>query len=379
MILAAAPGRTVRIESVPGYHATVPAHQPPTYLDVLTSWDGQWYWGIVQHGYATSALDASGHPTQTNLAFFPLFPTLSKLVMELTAGSFAVVATTLSLVLGSVAAVLLFGLVRDAVDERRARVCVLLWCCFASAPVLQAAYTESLAMTLVAGALWLLYRRRYLWCTIPVLLLGLTRNLALVMVVVVAWVWLSRVRTQRGQVAPTARVPHGRLAVLALACVTAVALWPLLAALHTGQPTAYTTTVAAWPGFTGSVFVPAWVAAVVHYPALGVLLGLAILGTAAAVRLVPGRRRWGPELTSWAVVYPAYILGTTNPSFSFARYLLLAFPLGLLWAPDADSPTALRRQHMVVVLLAVVGLVAQWFWISKVLVYGGPHGGWGYP
>jgi hypothetical protein len=34
---------------------------------------------------------------------------------------------------------------------------------------------------------------------------------------------------------------------------------------------------------------------------------------------------------------------------------------------------------MVVVLLAVVGLVAQWFWISKVLVYGGPHGGWGYP
>jgi hypothetical protein len=341
----------------------------------MTSWDAQWYWGIVRDGYASSALGPTGTPAQTNLAFFPLFPSAVRALMQLTGASFPLVATTLSLVLGAAAVVVVYGLVADCVDARRARVCVLLLCCVVAAPILQAAYTESLALLLVASALWLLHRQRYLWCVVPVVLLGLTRNLVPVLVVVVVAHWLNLVRASRAR----GTVPHGRLAVLAGASVLAVGLWPALAALHTGEPAAYTTTVGAWPGFTGSVFVPPWLAAVLEYPGLGVLVLLALVALGGAVLLLPGRRRWGLELGTWGVAYPLYILATTNPSFSFFRYLLLAFPLGLLWAPDTDSARQLRRQRVAIGLCVVLGLVAQWVWVDKVLVYAGPHGGWGYP
>ena len=375
MVLVAAPGRKVRIEGVPGYHTTVPTHGVPSYWDVMTSWDAQWYWGIVRDGYASSALGPTGTPAQTNLAFFPLFPTVVRALMQLTGGSFPVVATTLSLVAGGAAVVVVYGLVADCVDVRRARVCVLLLCCFVSAPILQAAYTESLALLLVASALWLLHRQRYLWCVLPVVLLGLTRNLVPVLVVVVVAHWLNLVRASRAR----ASLPHGRLAVLAVASVLAIGLWPALAAVHTGEPAAYTTTVAAWPGFTGSVFAPPWFATVVEYPGLGVLVLMSLIALGGAVMLLPGRRRWGVELGTWGAVYPLYILATTNPSFSFFRYLLLAVPLGLLWAPDTDSVRQLRRQRVAIGLCVVLGLVAQWFWVDKVLAYAGPHGGWGYP
>lgn len=375
MVVLAAPGRKVRMEDVPGYHVTVLTHGVPSYWDVMTSWDAQWYWGIVRDGYPSSALSSSGMPAQTNLAFFPLFPTLVRSLMQLTGGGFPVVATTLNLIVGAAAMVVVYGLVADCVDTRRARVCVLLLCCFVTAPILQSAYTESLALLLVASALWLLHRQRYLSCIVPVVLLGVTRNVVPVLAVVVVAHWLNLVRTSRSGATP----PHGRLGVLALCSVLAIGLWPALAALHTGELTAYTTTVAAWPGFTGSVFIPPWVATMVEYPGLGALLVLGVLGLFGAVKLLPGRRRWGIELGTWGAAYPLYVLATTTPSFSFFRYLLLAFPLGLLWAPDTEDPTDLRRQHALVVVLAVVGLVTQWFWVDKVLVYAGPHGGWGYP
>ncbi|QGN56695.1 hypothetical protein [Nostocoides sp. HKS02] len=378
MVLVAAPGRKVRIEGVAGYHTTVVAHRVPSYWEVMTSWDGQWYWGIVRDGYAATALSPAGAPAQTNLAFFPLFPTVVRTLMQLTGGSFPVVATTFNLVVGAAAVVVVYGLVADCVDSRRARVCVLLLCCFVSAPILQAAYTESLALLLVASALWLLHRQHYLWCILPVVLLGLTRNLAPVLVVVVIAHWLNLVRASRTSRA-RATVPHARLAVLSLASVLAVGLWPALAALHTGEPTAYTTTMRAWPGFTGSLLVPPWVATVVEYPGLGVLVLVALVGLAGALVVLPGRRRWGLELGAWGAVYPLYILATTNPSFSFFRYLLLAFPLGLFWAPDTDSVRQLWRQRVAIGLCVLLGLVAQWFWVDKVLVYAGPHRGWGYP
>jgi hypothetical protein len=347
----------------------------------MTSWDGQWYWSIVRDGYASSALDASGHPAQTNLAFFPLYPETVRLLTGLTGGSFPVVATTLSLVLGGLAVVCVYGLIAEAVDKRRALGCVVLLCCFASAPVLQAAYTESMALLLVAGCLWLLHRRRYLWCVLPTLLLGATRNIAPALFAVILVHWLQRIRESRatsGSPAPRA-VPHGPIAVLALSALAAVGTWPVLTALLTGTPNAYVTTMRAWPGLTRSIFMPSWVHTAAQYTGLAILLALTAIGLWLAVLLLPGRRRWGVELTTWALAYPAYIFATTIPSFSLARYLLLAFPLGLLWLPDTASPRQRARQRAALVAFALLGLFAQWLWISKLMVFGGPHGGWGYP
>ena len=160
--------RQVPVDQLPtGYHSTVPSTLPAGYRDVVTNWDGQWYWDIVLHGYPTSAVDAAGEPVQTSLAFFPLYPTLVRALTAVTGLGFDVVAPTLSLVLGAAAFLVLFVLLRDVVGRTRALLGLAVLTCSVTAPVLQTAYTESLALLLVATPLLLLRRRRYLWAVLP--------------------------------------------------------------------------------------------------------------------------------------------------------------------------------------------------------------------
>jgi hypothetical protein len=68
------------------------------------------------------------------------------------------------------------------------------------------------------------------------------------------------------------------------------------------------------------------------------IISVASLATVAlTLRLLPGHRRWGPELTGWGIAYPLYIFMVSSATFSVARYLLLAFPLALLWGPPTPS------------------------------------------
>ena len=91
-----------------------------------------------------------GRPAQTSLAFFPLYPMVVRAVTQLTGIGFDVAAPTISLAIGAGAVLVVFRLVERCIDRRRALVAVVLLCTFASAPVFQAAYTESLGL-LLAG------------------------------------------------------------------------------------------------------------------------------------------------------------------------------------------------------------------------------------
>lgn len=377
-VVLAEPGRVVRMENIPGYHSTVEARLPADYSTVMTSWDGQWYWDIVSHGYPHSAVDAAGVPVQTSLAYFPLYPLLVKGVMAVTGLGFEVVAPTLSLLLGAAAVLVVFRLLEQAVDRSRALACTALLCCFAAAPILQAAYTESLGLLLVATTLLLLLRRRYLWAVLPVVLLGLTRNISLVLAPVIALHWWMRVREGRregGQ--PSA--PHWRISVLLAATVAATAEWPALTGLITGDPSAYFTTLRAWPGFTTSPFDPPWLDAANSAGPLG--WGVVAVLVLAFAAVLGGRvqRSWGPEVWGWTVSYSAYIFLASGVSGSVIRYLLLAFPFGLVLMPPATTRSERRARTVVVAVFCVLGLAGQYLWVSKYLVYAGPAGGWGYP
>ena len=383
LMVLVTPHQTVMLEGIPGYHSVVPSQQPPGYLDVVTTWDAQWYWDITMNGYPASAEDSNGNPAQTALAFFPLYPTLVKAMMALSGLGFRVVAPTTSVLIGAAAVLVVHRLVEQCVDRRRALICVSLLCTFASAPVMQAAYTESLALLLVATALLLLHGRRYLLCLLPVVLLGLTRNIALALAPVVLLHWYWRIHEQedspRYMGAPAVRVPHMRIGLLGLATLAASAEWPVIVGFITADPRAYLTTMKAWPGFTGSVLRSPWAVLVSQHAAVLILLLLGLVGVLIGLRLLPGRRSWGPELWGWGIAYPIYVFAASSATLSFARYLLLAFPLGLLWVPDAESVQQKRRQAATVALLVMLGLVAQWFWVSRLLVFSGPSGGWGFP
>jgi hypothetical protein len=375
-ILRTAPHRRVHLEHVPGYHSVFPHDLPVGYREVVTSWDAQWYLDIALHGYPDSPLGPTGEPVQTSLAFFPLYPLVVRTLMALTGLPFDVVAPVFSALCGAAAAVVVFVLVSEVLDRRRALICVALLFSFASAPVFQVAYTESLGLLLVATALLLIRRGRLLAATLPVVLLGFTRNLApvLVFVVVACWV-VAEVRARRSGTRP----PRWRFAVLGASALGASVAWPATVAVLTGDADAYTTTLSAWPGFTGSLLRPPWLAALSDSSAATVVVSLFFIGGFATVLASRSARAWGVELWSWTVGLLLFVVATTSATTSIVRYLVLAFPLGLVLTPPADNERTRRVQDLVVLAACALGLATQYVWVDKLLVFGGPDGGWGFP
>jgi hypothetical protein len=386
-IVVAARAQVAVPASLSSYHQTVVGQIPARYRDVAVNWDAQWYWDIVLHGYPDTALGPDGQPVQTSLAFYPLYPTLCRLVGELAGLDFSIVGPTVSLLLGAAAVVMVYRLVATAVGADRALLVVVLLCTAMASPVLQIAYTESLGLLLVATALHLLQLRRYGWALLPILLLGLTRNITVVLAPVVLLHWAVRIQQSRAPEAEgegpaprtVERVPHLRLALLFGTALAATAAWPALVGLITGDAGGYLTTMKAWPGFTSSPLHPPWVEAFVDAGPLAWVLGILLVVAFALVMSRPSTRRWGPELWGWTVAYVSYVMLATGATSSIARYLLLAFPFALVVVPEVHGPTQASTRRLVVGLFVCIGLVAQWFWVREFLVLAGPNFAWLFP
>jgi len=235
---------------------------------------------------------------------------------------------------------------------------------FPSAPALQIAYSESLALLLLALASWWLLERRYGWSAAAVLALSLTRPVVAPFALVVLTHLV--VRWRRRGVEPFGWRP--RLAVVGLGLLSAASsvLWPVLVGLRIGSADAYERTQAAWR--SGGVIQP-------FQQAVGIsqlLWGergpsFLVAGGVALVVLVlsPWGRRVGPELATWTLAYPLYLLAVTEPWTSTFRYLLLLFPL---WGVVAGAV----RSRWTVVVLALAGLYWQVQWIDDLLLFNPP-------
>jgi hypothetical protein len=163
-----------------------------------------------------------------------------------------------------------------------------------------------------------------------------------------------------------------RVAGLAGLAVGVTGLWPAVAAVTTGDSSAYTQTMSSW-GPTGKLRVliefPAFAWANGGVAGLAALLG--IIALIAAVVLRKEAKAWGPEVRAWAGFYPLYLLLATAPGTSNIRHLLLAFPLIWPFPEEATSTSARLARLVVVAMLAICGLILQWVWISQFLVLTG--------
>jgi len=352
--------------SVLAIHRSMPTSAAPGYWTIVTNWDGQWYRDIATHGYpGFLPHDTTGPVVQNVWGFYPLYPLLVGGLMWATGLGYTLVGPTVSVVLGAAAVVVLFRLVQDALGTKAASIATLLTCTFMSAPVLQAAYTESLALLLLCSSLLLLRRRRYAWAALAIVLLALTRNVVLAMAPVILLHGLVRWRS-RADDEFTGR-DQLRVGGLAALCVAATGLWPGIAALATGDRSAYMRTMGAWGGGSGSLL--AWPRAFLATAGPSGLLIL-VLGLFVLVGLLarPDSRRWGPELWGWAVAYPCYLFLATGFGSSTLRHWLLAFPLSLL---VVDLLRMLHGRVLRACLLGATvlgGLALQWIWIANVLV-----------
>jgi len=356
--------------------AVVATRQVPTgwtgsqvsYLTFTAQWDGQWYQSIAQNGYpATLPVDAAGVVQQNAWAFYPLFPLLSRLFMDLSGQSFYVVGSSVSLVLGFVAAGAMGLLLKDRLGERAALAVVVLWASFPAAATLQVGYTEAMAMALLTLFLLALSRERWLWATALAVLIGLTRPIAVpIAIVTLMALWL---RWRRRSEDPLGLRESGSAVAALAGCGVAGLLWPTVAWAVTGRGNAYTETMSAWRGSHEIVPMQPWLDMSRYYfgETWGPVWLTAAFVLVAVMVFGPWAARLGPELRTWSLAYPAYLFVVLDPFTSIFRYLIPLFPL---LAVMVGAGSVQRRPGTVWLrwlrsgVLLVAFIVGQWYWVD---------------
>ena len=337
----------------------------PDYFSMTVLWDGSWYRQVAEVGYlAFLPIDAATGAIQQNAwAFYPAFPMLSRLLMKVTGLGFPVVGSTLALLLGFGAAVVMGLLLRDLVGPKVALVAVAVYAACPVSPSLQIAYTESLAILLLCGFLWAISKERWLITAGLALLIGVTRAMALPLAVVALVAVFLRWR-RRGEDPITAREGWSGLAALA-SCGASGLLWPLIVGVAVNSPLAYTDTMGAW-SVGGSVeLLRPWLEYVdLPRNAVEVALALAII---VVMTVGPWAARLGTELRTWTLAYTAYLILVDAPSTSLFRHLLPLFPLTVVLIGGGWRDRPPRWIGWRAGFLIVLGLAGQVWWVWALL------------
>jgi hypothetical protein len=170
--------------------------QPPqTIADWFLRWDASWYLDVVRNGYWFTG---AGQPT--NVGFLPLYPWCVRIVSLGGRIDPAIAAYGVSLTGLWIACVLLADLVFR--EWRDARLSILAVEFMLFSPVsffFSTAYSESLFLPLVVGCLAAARRRRWWIAGSCGLLAALTRFVGVLLVVPLAWEWLTCSRNEVGK------------------------------------------------------------------------------------------------------------------------------------------------------------------------------------
>ncbi|MFJ8492827.1 hypothetical protein ACIRBZ_31445 [Streptomyces sp. NPDC094038] len=174
--------------------------------DVLGTWDGWWYQQIALHGYHPALVPVPGASGLITLqgnsaAFFPLYPALMRVAMEVTGlGPFG--AGLLVSVLASFAAALGICAVAAWFGGRRAGLAAAgLWAVWPGSGVEWAVYSDSLYVALAAWALYAVLTRRWLTAGVLTFAAGLNRPTAAALVAALALAALLALRRREDGVA----------------------------------------------------------------------------------------------------------------------------------------------------------------------------------
>ncbi|WP_370086509.1 hypothetical protein [Streptacidiphilus sp. MAP12-16] len=339
-------------------------------------WDAAWYLDIARHGYdhAIRPVQPGQHLHFTNLAFFPVYPALIRLVHTVLAFVPWGAAGLLTAGLCSlVAAGGIFAVAAHRYGPRVGTIATLLWGIAPTAAVESAGYSEAAFTALAAWALYALATRRWLTAGALSILAGLTRptGVAVAAAVVAAaalevWstvresgsgpAWLERL--SRSEECAETALPLGRTRLWrpAVAAVLAPMGWLGFVAwtgLRLHRWDAYFRIQALWRtrfdfGHTTAadfkMLFTRDTPVNLYFPMVGCML------IAAAVLLVITFAQRQP--LSWLVFSLVIIVITLGDAAYFSsrgRFLLPAFPLLL---PIATALVRLRNRITLIAVLA---------------------------
>ncbi len=331
----------------------------PDYLSFAQLWDSRWYNIVAVSGYPSELpITADGHVGENAWAFMPAYPLLVRALMFVTGLPWAPMSVFISVIFSLGAALMVYRMLHLVLPAETALFAVVLFCVGPLSPILQVSYAESMHAFLLAAALYLLMKRRYVALIPVIVVLALTRPSGLAFALALGVHIVHRFFTRQKDPFPAwERVLA--LGVMAWSGLMGL-VWLLLAWMTTGSITAYTDTELAWRapyiGYVDLVpFTPWWQAAGFWLPGvLGIIVLAVVIVGFFAFLFTPLARKLGPVLRFWVASYGLYLLAVFFPQSSTFRLLLPMFPLvGALAQP---------RSRLYRWALVAVFIVGQWVW-----------------
>ncbi|HEV2636809.1 MAG TPA: glycosyltransferase family 39 protein [Actinocrinis sp.] len=165
----------------------------------LRHWDGDWYIDIAQHGYVHKlSVRPDGTPHLMNIAFFPLYPYLMRVVHLVTGLPVSYAGVFVSFIAGLAAVVGIYYLLKPYIGPRAAIVACALWGVVPSAFIESMVYTEALFTALCVWAMVAMLREKWLTVCALTILAGLTRSTVIMLLPVVCAAALPAIVRGRG-------------------------------------------------------------------------------------------------------------------------------------------------------------------------------------
>ncbi|MGD9997480.1 MAG: glycosyltransferase family 39 protein [Ilumatobacteraceae bacterium] len=179
---------------------------------VLTSWDGQWYYRIIRNGYPSEIPpNVTYEMSEARAAFFPVYPGLVRVVDAVLPAGDVFAGLLVNFLLGAAAIYLVGLLARQLFGQRVAYRTMIIMAFFPGAMVLSLTYSEALLIALAAACLLLLQREQWLAAGAVAAIATATRPNGIALVAACAAAsWLAiRARRDWGSLVAVALSPAG--------------------------------------------------------------------------------------------------------------------------------------------------------------------------
>lgn len=317
------------------------------------SWDSVWYLKIAANGYGRTQMWP--HPLtgtgsiQSDFAFFPLYPTLIRLVGSVLPGGLVPAGILIAWVSAAVAAVGVYKVGERVIGPRAGLLLVGLWAALPHSVVLSLAYTEPVLAALAAWALYALLRGRWMWAASLAVLAGLTRPTGLAVAAAVSVMALHAIVVRKS------RAPEVWAA--GLLAPAGWAAYVLAVGVHMGNPLGgYFAVQRHWGSKfdfgVGALRSAEQVLTGGHVP-LATTVTVALLAAAGLLAMLLVLDRTPLPLLAYTGILLLIAFGGAGYFESKPRFLLPAFPLLL---PMAAVMARARPRTAIVVTGVLAGL-----------------------
>jgi len=319
-------------------------------LNVWGRWDAVHYLDIATQGYQG-----------TDMAFFPLFPLLIRILGALV-GNHLVAGLLISNASFFFGLLFLYKLLEHEYDRSIARRAIFYVSIFPSAFFFSAVYTESLFFMLTVASFY--YMRSHRWWIAGAIgfLAALTRVEGILLVVPFFIEWYSQYKTRLREhvraLLPGALVPLGLVTYMAY-------LWVLV-----GDPLYFSHVQVHW----GRHFALPWVSVINSFHKVVVATNGQTIAN-QTFELAFTALMVGVLIAGWRQLRPSYIayMGlsilvpmSTSSLMSMPRFALVLFPMFAILARDGEKPWI--NNFIVAFFLPLLGLFtvlyADWYWVA---------------